>query len=171
MLRGLDERGHSWRCSASSASIESVAASGAAGSRETNVTERDDLSMQNDNTAFGREYGDTVEAGPISEVVIGDRVVDSTGKELGKVKFSKMGDPTAASDKGQWDYHASLLGWGSDYDLSGLPEQAQEQFMRVGYIHIDISMARDRFAGAGQIDRVVDNTVYLKVPEENLPQT
>ena len=100
--------------------------------------------------------------------MIGDRVVDSTGKELGKVKFVKMGDPTAATDKGQWSYSESLLGWGSDYDLSGLPEQAQEQFMRVGYIHIDISLARDRFAGAGQIDRVESNTVYLKVPEENL---
>jgi hypothetical protein len=40
--------------------------------------------------------------------------------------------------------------------------------LRVGYIHIDISLARDRFAGAGQIDRVEGNTVYLKVPEENL---
>jgi hypothetical protein len=124
--------------------------------------------MQTDNTPIGREYGDTVEGGPISQVMIGDRVVDSTGKELGKVKFVKMGDPTAATDKGQWSYSESLLGWGSDYDLSGLPEQAQEQFMRVGYIHIDISLARDRFAGAGQIDRVESGTVYLKVPEENL---
>lgn len=132
------------------------------------MPERDDLSMQTDNTAFGRTYGDTVEGGPISQVNIGDRVVDSTGKELGKVKFVKMGDPTAASDAGQWDFRASILGWGSDYDLSSLPEQAQEQFMRVGYVHIDISLARDKFAGAGQIDHVKDGAVYLKVPEENL---
>jgi hypothetical protein len=132
------------------------------------MTERDPLSMQTDNTAAGRTYGDTVEAGAISKVQMGDRVVDSTGKELGKVKFVKMGDPTAATDKGQWSFQQSILGWGSDYDLSGLPEQAQEQFMRVGYIHIDISFARDRFAGAGMIDRVADDTVYLKVPEENL---
>lgn len=148
-----------------------MAAFEVAGSRESSMSERDDLSMQTDNTAYGRTYGDTVEGGAISKVEIGDRVVDSTGKELGKVKFAKMGDPTAASDKGQWDFRTSLLGWGSDYDLSNLPEQAQEQFMRVGYIHIDISMARDRFAGAGMIDRVEENTVYLKVPEENLPQT
>lgn len=132
------------------------------------MPERDDLSMQTDNTAFGRTYGDTVEGGPISRVAIGDRVIDSTGKELGKVKFTKMGDPTAASDKGQWDFRNSILGWGSDYDLSHLPEQAQEQFMRVGYIHIDISLAPDRFAGAGQIDHVKDGAVYLNVPEENL---
>lgn len=128
----------------------------------------DELSMQTDNTPEGRVFGDTIEGGPISRVMIGDRVVDSTGKELGSVKFVKMGDPTAATTQGQWDFHQSLLGWGGDYDLSGLPEQAQEQFMRVGYIHIDISLARDRFAGAGQIDRVADATVYLNVPEENL---
>ena len=28
-------------------------------------------------------------------------------------------------------------------------------------------LIRDRFAGAGQIDRVEGNTVYLNVPEEN----
>lgn len=132
------------------------------------MPDHDDLSMQTDNTLAGSTYGDTVEGGPISHVMIDDRVVDSTGKELGKVKFVKMGDPTAATDKGQWDFRTSILGWGSDYDLSSLPEQAQEQFMRVGYIHIDVSFARDRFAGAGQIERVDNNTVYLKVSEEYL---
>lgn len=132
------------------------------------MAERDNLSMQTDNTPAGSEYGDTIEAGPISRVMIGDRVVDSTGKDLGKVKFVKMGDPTAATDKGQWDFRTSILGWGSDYDLSSLPEQAQEQFMRAGYIHVDVSLAPDRFVGAGQIDRVENNTVYLRVPEENL---
>jgi hypothetical protein len=132
------------------------------------MTDRDDLSMQTDDTPQGRMYGDTVEGGPISKAMIGDRVVDSTGKELGKVKFVKMGDPTAVTDEGQWSFQTSILGWGSDYDLSSLPEQAQEQFMRVGYIHIDISFARDKFAGAGMIDRVEDGTVYLKVPEANL---
>ena len=132
------------------------------------MTNRDELSMQTDNTPEGEVYGDTVEGGPISRVQIGDRVVDAAGKDVGSVKFVKMGDPTAATAQGQWDYSQSLLGWGSDYDLSGLPEQVQEQFMRVGYIHIDISMARDRFAGAGMIDRVSDGTVYLNVPEESL---
>lgn len=171
MLKRLHRGGHQLIRPSRRARIEAIAAIEVAGSRETSMTDRDDLSMQTDNTPIGREYGDTIEGGPVSHVQIGDRVVDSTGKELGKVKFTKMGDPTAATDKGQWDFRTSILGWGSDYDLSNLPEQAQEQFMRVGYIHIDISMARDRFAGAGQIDRVEGNTVYLKVPEENLPQS
>ena len=57
------------------------------------MSERDPLSMSTDNTAQGRMYSDTVEGGPISRVMIGDRVVDSTGKEIGTVKFVKMGDP------------------------------------------------------------------------------
>ena len=40
--------------------------------------------------------------------------------------------------------------------------------MRVGFIHIDVSWADDRFAGAGQIARVENNTVYLSVPEADL---
>ena len=65
------------------------------------MSERDPLSMSTDNTPEGEIYSDTVEGGPISQVMIGDRVVDSTGKEVGKVKFVKMGDPNAATDEGR----------------------------------------------------------------------
>ena len=133
------------------------------------MSERDPLSMSTDNTAQGRADADTVEGGPISKVMIGDSVVDSTGKEVGTVKFVKMGDPNAATTEGQWGYSEGFLGiWGNDYDIAQLPEQAQGEMMRVGFIHIDISMADDKFAGAGMIDRVADNTVHLNVPEANL---
>lgn len=132
------------------------------------MPQHDDLSMSTDNTAEGKMYSDTVEGGPISQVQIDDRVVDSTGKEVGKVKFVKMGDPNAATTEGQWGYGEGLFGFGDPYDMSELPEQAQGQLMRVGFIHIDISLARDRFAGAGQIARVEGNTVHLNVPEANL---
>ena len=133
------------------------------------MPDHDDLSMQTDNTLAGSTYGDTIEGGPISHVMIDDRVVDSTGKELGKVKFVKMGDPNAATSEGQWGYSEGFLGLGGDpYDISQLPEQAQGQLMRVGFIHIDVSWAADKFAGAGQIARVAENTVYLTVPEANL---
>ena len=133
------------------------------------MPERDPLSMSTDNTPEGEMYSDTVEGGPISKVMIGDKVVDSTGKEVGKVKFVKMGDPNAATTEGQWGYSESFLGLGGDpYDINQLPEQAQGQLMRVGFIHIDISWAADKFAGAGQIARVEDNTVYLTIPEANL---
>lgn len=132
------------------------------------MSNRDELSMQTDNTPQGDTYGDTVESGPITQVQIDDRVIDSTGKEVGRVKFVKMGDPTAATTAGQADFDPGFFGFGSDYDLGELPVQAQQQLLRVGYIHIDISLAKDRFAGAGQIARVVGNRVHLNVPEENL---
>ena len=133
------------------------------------MSKRDPLSMSSDNTPEGEMYSDTVEGGPISEVEIGDRVVDSTGKDVGKVKFVKMGDPNAATTEGQWGYSEGFLGLGGDpYDVNQLPEQVRGQLMRVGFIHIDISWAADKFAGAGQIARVEDNTVYLSVPEANL---
>jgi hypothetical protein len=133
------------------------------------MADRDDLSMSTDNTPEGEMYSDTVEAGPISHIHIDDRVVDATGKEIGSVKFVKMGDPNAATDKGQVGYEGvGLFGFGDPYDLGELPEQAQEQLLRVGFIHIDVPMARDRFAGAGQIARVEANTVYLTVPEDAL---
>ena len=133
------------------------------------MSNRDPLSMSTDNTPQGEMDADTVEGGPISQVEIGDQVVDSTGKEIGKVKFVKMGDPDAATTEGQWGYSEGFLGlWGNDYDIGQLPEQAQGQLMRVGFIHIDIPWAGDKFAGAGMIDRVASNTVILNVPEANL---
>ncbi len=133
------------------------------------MSDRDPLSMSTDNTAEGRMYSDTVEGGPISQVEIGDTVVDSTGKEVGTVKFVKMGDPNAITTEGQEDDDQGFLGLGDDsYDMGDLPEQAQRQLMRVGFIHIDVSWADDRFVGAGQIARVENNTVHLTVPEANL---
>ena len=133
------------------------------------MTDRDPLSMSTDNTPEGHMYSDTVEGGPISQVTIGDNVVDSTGKEVGTVKFVKMGDPNAVTTEGQEDNDPGILGWfGDSYDMGNLPEQAQHHLMRVGFIHIDVAWANDRFAGAGQIARVENNTVHLTVPEANL---
>jgi hypothetical protein len=133
------------------------------------MSERDPLSMSTDNTPEGEMYSDTVEGGPISRVMIGDTVVDSTGKEVGKVKFVKMGDPNAVTTEGQEDSDPGILGLGDDsYDMGDLPEQARHQLLRVGFIHIDVSWANDRYAGTGQIARVEDNTVHLTVPEANL---
>ena len=133
------------------------------------MSERDPLSMSTDNTADGQMYSDTVEGGPISQVMIGDSVVDSTGKEVGTVKFVKMGDPNAVTDQGQEDSDTGIFGVGGDsYDMGNLPENARHELMRVGFVHIDVSWANDRFAEAGQIARVENNTVYLTVPEADL---
>lgn len=128
----------------------------------------DPLSMSSDNTPEGRMDSDTVEGGPISLVEIGDRVVDAAGAEVGKVKFVKMGDPNAATTEGQEGGDAPILWFGDTYGMGELPEQVQQQLLRVGFIHIDISMARDKFAGAGQIAAVEGNTVHLNVTEDQL---
>ena len=133
------------------------------------MSERDPLSMSTDNTAEGEMYSDTVEGGPISMVMNGDTVVDSTGKELGTVKFVKMGDPNAVTDEGQEDDSPGFLGLGGDsFDLGNLPDEARHELIRVGFIHIDVSWADDRFASADQLARVDNNTVYLSVPEADL---
>ena len=133
------------------------------------MSERDPLSMSTDNTPEGEIFSDTVEGGPISQVTIGDTVVDSTGNEVGTVKFVKMGDPNAVTTEGQEDDDPGIFGLGDDsYDMGDLPEQARNQLLRVGFIHIDVSWANDRYASAGQVARVENNTVYLSVPEANL---
>ena len=133
------------------------------------MSERDPLSMSTDNTPEGKIFSDTVEGGPISQVEIGDRVVDSTGKEVGTVKFVKMGDPNAVTDQGQESDDPGILGFGGDsYDMGDLPDQARRQLLRVGFVHIDVSWADDRYAAAGQIARVANNTVHLSIPEANL---
>ncbi len=133
------------------------------------MSERDPLSMSTDNTTDGEMYSDTVEGGPISQVMIGDTVVDSTGKEVGTVKFVKMGDPNAVTTEGQGEDDPGIFGLGGDsYDMGELPEQARNQLLRVGFIHIDVSWANDRYVAAGQVARVENNTVYLSVPEANL---
>ena len=72
------------------------------------MSDRDELSMQTDNTPKG-----DVEGGPITQVKIDNRVVDSTGKEIGRVKFVKMGDPTAVTTAGQGGYDPGFFGFGS----------------------------------------------------------
>src|SRR6188472_4092218 len=64
------------------------------------MVDKDELSMSTDNTREGDMYADTVVGGPISRVMIDDRVIDAAGRDVGSVKFVKMGDPTAATDQG-----------------------------------------------------------------------
>ena len=93
---------------------------------------------------------------------IGDKVVDATGKEIGKVKFVKMGDPNAATNEGQWGYDEPgfprVVGRRIRYRPT--PEQAQgPTHARRVHPHRRVR-GRDKFAGAGMIDRVESNTVY-----------
>ena len=46
--------------------------------------------------------------------------------------------------------------------------QVATRLVRVGYMHIDIPLAPDKYAGAFMIDRVEEGAVYLAVPEDDL---
>lgn len=140
----------------------------------TNVTPRDPLSMSTDNTAEGRIDSDTVEGGPIADVHEGQTVVDSLGEEIGKVAKVRMGDPSAATDRGEentapesiLDVFAEGL-FGTE---SNLPDSTRSEFIRTGYIQIDGKglFGRDYAAAAAQIAGVTGDRVTLTVDRESL---
>jgi len=129
-------------------------------------------SMSTDNTAAGRT-GDIGNTGPIDLAVTGMRVVDANGDELGKVDDIKMGDPGAASTRGeQYDDGDLVEDIGrAVFGDSDLPEQIREDLIRVGYIRVDGKgwFDTDYFVAANEISRVEGDTVHLSVAKEALP--
>ena len=143
--------------------------------RAADATPRDPLSMDTDNTPEGRIYGDTVEGGPIADVREGQIVVDALGVEIGKVDMVRMGDPTAATTRGQepqdqdtWlDIFARAFGGESD-----LPESIRNDLVRVGFIRVDGKgpdlFDTDYAVSARQIASVTGDRVTLTVDREAL---
>jgi hypothetical protein len=104
--------------------------------------------------------GPTDRIGPIEQVWEGMRVVDADGKEIGKVKFVKLGDPDAITTQGQ------DLG-GHEPDV-GPPFAAR--LLRLGFIRVGRKglFSGDVYADATEIERVEGSTVHLAVPEDAL---
>ena len=60
------------------------------------MADKDELSMSTDNTPEGDMYADTVEGGPISQVMIDDRALDQRAIEmLAALLVRQNGDGTA----------------------------------------------------------------------------
>ena len=159
---------------------ERVVTGGEASGRTTAAAtpQRDDeMSMSTDNTASGAMTSDTVEAGPITQVSEGMRVIDANGDDIGKVVSVKMGDPTAVTTVGEeasggtsvLDDAGNIFGGDGDPDL---PETFRNELMRVGYIRIDAKgwFNRDRYAAADQIAGVSGDTVRLSIDKDALPE-
>jgi hypothetical protein len=97
---------------------------------------------------------------PIAFVREGMRVIDATGKDIGKVSFVKLGDPGAVTTAGQ--------------DVDGnephVPGELAEHLLRVGFVKIDRKgiFSRDAYAAADQVDRIEGGAVHLSVPEDAL---
>jgi hypothetical protein len=98
--------------------------------------------------------------GPIRYVREGMKVVDASGKEIGKVEFVKMGDPEAVTTQGEET--------GSDEPR--IADERRDRFLRVGFVKIDRKgfLRPDAYVPADEIDRVQDDAVHLSVPDKAL---
>lgn len=117
-------------------------------------------------------YPDKAE--PIAQVANGMTVVDSTGAEIGKVELVKMGDPEAVTpagqDAGESEGVVRALAdsiFGSEPDVPG-PLAAR--LLRMGYLKVDGKglLEADRYVASDQIAEVVEDTVRLRVPKDEL---
>lgn len=115
------------------------------------------------------------EEGLIERVRDGMQVVDSSGDDLGKVTYVKMGDPDAVTTQGEsTPMDGGLLG-----DAEGLfggedePKtegSEREQMIRTGFVKVGGGglFRKARYATAGQIASVSGDTVTLSVMKDGL---
>jgi hypothetical protein len=98
--------------------------------------------------------------GPITYVQEGMRVVDASGKEIGKVEFVKLGDPEAVTTQGEETE-------GGEPRVSG---ELRERLLRVGFVKIDRKgfLRPDAYVAADEIDRVQGETVHLTLDDKAL---
>lgn len=112
------------------------------------------------------------EPGPMADVKVGMRVVDSEDEQVGTVAALKFGDPEALTAEGQrpprgFAQHVADAFTGSEPDVH---PQLAEKLLRTGYIKIDAKglFATDLYAGAEQIRHVDPDGVRLTVPRNRL---
>jgi hypothetical protein len=113
--------------------------------------------------------------GPIEMVREGMMVVDSTGDKVGKVEGLKMGDPEAATEKGNELQDPGFLGnvaeaiFGDEREPD-VPGPARARLLRTGYIKVDdgFLIETDRYVPADMIASVDGDTVHLRVPKDQL---
>ena len=103
----------------------------------------------------------------MEQVREGMKVVAADGDDIGTVDSLKMGNPEAVTDEGQTVGEsagpiAEFIG--DAFGDLGLPKEREERLRRVGYIHVEGKwLSHDSYVAADEIDRVENDTVYLKV--------
>jgi hypothetical protein len=90
----------------------------------------------------------------------GMRVVDATGKDVGRVEFVKLGDPDAVTPQGQ----------ATDALEPRVAGELAERLLRVGFVKVDRKgfFNDDAYVAMDEIDRVEGDTVHLLVKDDAL---
>jgi hypothetical protein len=115
-------------------------------------------------------------AGQIAQVTDGMTVVDSAGEKVGDVEYVQMGDPQAATTRGNEPDEPGLIGQVGmailgDEREPDVPEPKRSQLLRYGFIKVDgpgLTDA-DRYVRSDRIAGVSGDTVTLTVPKDELP--
>jgi len=116
-----------------------------------------------------------VNASPMELVHEGMTVVDSAGEKVGTVEGLKMGDPGAATDRGNELRDEGFLGdlaqvFGDEREPD-VSEPMRARLLRTGYLKVDspgFLIETDRYVPADQIASVSDDTVRLRVLKDTL---
>lgn len=107
----------------------------------------------------------------LSDVREGMTVVDALGEEIGTVAEVRMGDPEAVTTQGQetedGDDLLSTAARGI-WSGPGLPDQERARLLRVGFLRVDRTLAKDLYAAADEVHRVDGEMVRLSVPADRL---
>lgn len=113
--------------------------------------------------------------GAIEMVRDGMKVVDSKGKNVGKVEFVKMGDPGAATEQGNEIQNTGLMGniaeaVGGDEWEPDVPGPMRARLLRSGYLKVDggFFFGTDRYVAPEQISNVQGDTVFLRAMKDEL---
>ena len=114
---------------------------------------------------------------PIERVRRGMRVVDSGGEQIGKVQYVQMGDPGAATARGNELEQPGLLGAAAmavvgDEREPDVSEPLRSLLLRTGFLKIDGPdlLDTDRYVRADRVVDVEDDVVRLSVRAADLPK-
>jgi len=110
--------------------------------------------------------------GPITQVHEGMTVFDSAGEKVGKVKAVRMGDPQAATAKGQESAqaHGLLDHFAAAFETGSVPAGAKERLARMGFLRVDAAgiFTGDRYVASDEIAAVDGDEVRLSVQRDDL---
>jgi hypothetical protein len=99
----------------------------------------------------------------MTQLTEGMHVVDSDGKDVGKVRDFQAGDPEGFIGIDGAAPDASLMGSVGPLIDADVPQAEAERLSRLGWVRIHRGILHhDRFVAADGLDRIDDEKLYLK---------